>query len=521
MARAATAAVLPDPVAPAPEPVADEVVLLPELWVPEASQWLSSSAGRRVLDGYSWMQAVHWVAGSGLYQPRRHRSSGLRTFNATTVYIAQLLAELTPCYPGVEYLMRRSGLSERAVEYHLAALRETGLLAYISRGTRVRGERAHASEFARMIPPEFDRALGVRTVLRDETAPAYTRAAMGIGEAGRKLMAKLGGKAKRKPRRPRRRPGPKTVSTTAKSASKGFAGGVREGAGAAAETAVSGGSRCTPMESGSSAASSAAGTYPPPEKKLASGQSESSSRRKSKAKAIGRASKGSRKLNVTGRRFQLARGLTRELEWLRGCAEERIAWVARGVADAGWTVTDVQGWLHLRGGARRVRRGSGLLAVLLDGAEKVLDTPQKRAAAVEQWRGAQEAARRHRIQQVRDERERYEGDWQAPQNRTVRGEIDSAVAQLKSLARPVVQDLPDDASGPGAASYEVGDAEFADIRAAALAELEAGVTSMVTDTIHGCGYDEALRVYGPALMHRARQIDQIRRSSLTRVSYGA
>ncbi|CAM5302574.1 hypothetical protein SFUMM280S_10694 [Streptomyces fumanus] len=53
------------------------------------------------------------------------------------------------------------------------------------------------------------------------------------------------------------------------------------------------------------------------------------------------------------------RELTQEPDWLRGA---RIAWVARNGADAGWTVTDVKGWLHLRGEAARVRRGSGLLA---------------------------------------------------------------------------------------------------------------------------------------------------------------
>ncbi|WP_274535769.1 hypothetical protein [Streptomyces sp. CB02009] len=44
---------------------------------------------------------------------------------------------------------------------------------------------------------------------------------------------------------------------------------------------------------------------------------------------------------------------------------------------------------------------------------------------------------------------------------------------------------------------------------------------MITDTIHGCGYDEALSVYGPELMNRARRIDQIRRSSLTTLACGA
>ncbi|MFC7924910.1 transcriptional regulator [Streptomyces cinereoruber] len=492
-----------------------EVIVLPELWVPEASQWLSSSAGRVALEGYSWMQAVHWVAGSGLYQPRRHRSSGLRAFNRTTVYIAQLLTELTPCRPGIEYLMRRTGLSRRIVNYHLAALRETGLLAYVVKGTRVSGGPAQASEFARVIPPEFDAALGIRTVLRDETAPAYTRAVTGIAEAGRELMARLGKKAKRKVRRPR-------AKTASKVSSEASPTGVPEGADGVAETAVSAGSRCTPMGGGADGSSSAAGTYPPPESsKLASGQSKSATRKKSKSRAGGRKAKGRQKLNIIGRRFQMGRELTQEVEWLRGCSVPRVSWVSGNVADAGWTTTEVLAWLHLRGTAAKVYRGSGLLAVLLAGAEKVLDTPAKRADTVARWRGAQEAQRRHDIERVRAERERYEGDWQNPASRAVRSEVDGAVAQLKNLSRPVVQALPDDSSDPGAASYEVGDSEFEDMRAAALAELKVGVTSLITDTIHGCGYDEALRVYGDELMSRARRIDQFRRSSLTSLTYGA
>ncbi|MEU6621897.1 helix-turn-helix domain-containing protein [Streptomyces litmocidini] len=501
---AEAAVVLPGPRAS----IDDVMVVLPELWVPEASQWLSSSAGRIALEGYSWMQAVHWVAGSGLYQPRRHRSSGLRSFNATTVFIAQLLAELNPCFPGIEYLMRRTGLSERAVEYHLAALRETGLLAYVSRGTRVRGARAQASEFARMIPPEFDRALGIRTALRDEASPAYTRAVTGIEEAGRKLMAKLGKKASRKLRRAR----PKTSTKASPTGTPGGAGGV-------VEAPVSAGSRCTPM-GGSADASSAAGTTSlPPESKLASGQSESSSRKKSKTKAGGRKS-GRRKLNAIGRRYQLGRELTQQVEWLRGCSVPRISWVARHLADAGWTVTEVLAWLHLRGTAEKVYRGSGLLVVLLTNAQNVLDTPAKRADAVAQWRDAQEARRRHDIERVRADRERYEGDWQAPQNRAVHSEVNVAVVQLKGALRPAVQDLPDDSSF-GAAAFEVGDQELEDIRAVAQAGLENGDTSLINDTIHACGFEEALRVYGPDLMRRARQLDGFCRSSLTTLAYGA
>ncbi|WP_309053546.1 transcriptional regulator, partial [Streptomyces sp.] len=448
--------------------------MLPVLFVPEASQWLSTSAGRIAGDGYSWMQAVHWVAGSGLYKPRRHRSHGPRSFGPTTVRVAQELAQLFPCRPGIEYLVRRTGLSERSVEYHLGMLREAGLLAWIVKGTRVSGGPAQASEFARMIPTEFDTALGVRTVQRDEDAPAYTRAVSGIAEGGRELMAKLAKKASRKVRKPRSK-------TSSKAPAKASVRGAEQGV----VTAVSDEVRCTPMQVGTSTVSSAGGTSFPPESKLASGDAKSPTPKKSKAKAGGR-----RKLNRVGRRFQLARELTQELDWLRGCSVARIAWVAQGVADAGWTVTDVKGWLHLRGEAARVRRGSGLLAVLLAGAETVLDTPAKRADAVEQWRGAQEAARRHRIQQVRARTERYEGDWDAPTSRAVQRQVDEAFAASfrpkPRAAAPDTEALPE-VSGVGGLEDDV----MAEARAEARQRLMVGDTSLITVAVDAMGRETA------------------------------
>ena len=40
--------------------------------------------------------------------------------------------------PGIEFLVRRTGLKKRMVEYHLQMLRETGLLVWIAMGTRER-----------------------------------------------------------------------------------------------------------------------------------------------------------------------------------------------------------------------------------------------------------------------------------------------------------------------------------------------------------------------------------------------
>ncbi|MGV9883309.1 transcriptional regulator [Streptomyces sp. NPDC003006] len=496
---ALVAALIPGP---RPSVDGDAASVLPALYVPEASQWLSTSAGRIAGDGYSWMQAVHWVAGSGLYEPRRHRSHGPRSFGPTTVRVAQELAQLFPCRPGIEYLVRRTGLAERSVEYHLGMLREAGLLAWIVKGTRVSGGPAQASEFARMIPVEFDVALGIRTVQRDKDAPAYTRAASGIAEAGRELMAKLAKKASRKVRKPR-----------SKTSSKTSVKGARKGAEQGVVTAVSGEVRCTPMQVGTSASFTAGDTSFPPEK-LASGEAKSPTPKKSEAKAGGR-----RKLNVVGRRFQLARELTQELDWLRGCSVPRIAWVARSVADAGWTVTEVLAWLHMRGQAERVRRGSGLLAVLLNGAETVLDSPAKRTTAVEQWHAAQEARRRHRIEQVRAERERQDGAWESPADATLKREVETAFAHVNQAARSnrhlqVADDL-DQPAQAGADPFEISDAERTEMRDQARAQFRDGSTDLIEDTIHALGATAGQYLFGDDLVRRAEQLASFARSSLT------
>ncbi|MFJ1751151.1 winged helix-turn-helix domain-containing protein [Streptomyces sp. NPDC088116] len=374
-AVAASAAVL----LPAARPSFDggTVDVLPELYVPEASQWLSTSAGRIAPDGYSWMQGVHWVAGSGLYRPRRHKSHGPRSLGPTTVRVAQELAQLYPCRPGIAYLMRRTGLSERSVEYHLGMLREAGLLAYIVRGTRVRGESAQASEFARMIPVEFDQALGIRTVQRDEDAPAHTRAMTGISEAGRELMAKLAKKASRKVRKPR-----------TKRSAKASAGGTRRGADQGSVTAVSDEVRCTPMQVGTSALPTAGTTYVPPESKLASGDTPSPTPQQQKPKAR-------RTLNKVGRRHQLATELAAIAPWCSRASRSRLSWILRDVADAGWTALEVQAVAEDRGPltAADVRRPSGMLAHRLKGAHLLYTTKAQRKTAVLAWQESRTAER--------------------------------------------------------------------------------------------------------------------------------
>ncbi|MFC9534504.1 winged helix-turn-helix domain-containing protein [Streptomyces sp. NPDC056975] len=455
-----------------------------DLWVPPVQQWLATTAGRIAQDGYSWMQAVHWVAAAGLYVPRRAHGPG---FNPTTVFIAQLLAELSPCRPGIDYLMRRTRLSERSVQYHLQMLRESGLLAYIERGTRVRGDHAHASEFAHTIPTEFDNALGIKTV---GEGPARRMTGMAPSPRSRNLMKRLAKKAARKLRRRHTTTSPKSHRPTRKP--------------------TAGEKLCTPMQVASSTVPSAASTSFPSESKLASGRHKSPSPKRS-TKADGR------KLNHIGRRYQLARELTQELDWLRNCSVPRIAWVARHVADAGWTVTDVKGWLHLRGEAGRVRRGSGLLATLLSNAHNVLDTPAKRADAVEQWRCAQEAARRYRIQQVRARQERFEGDWDAPTSLAVQRLVNEAFTTAFSpkpvAATPVTEALPE-ASEPQGLDAE----EVVQLRAEARKRLIVGDTSLVTVAVEVQGRDSAEQLYGAELVRRALQLASGARSTL--MTYG-
>ncbi|WP_327169928.1 helix-turn-helix domain-containing protein [Streptomyces subrutilus] len=469
---APAAVVIPSPRSSG-SPVDGAVDVMPALFVPEASQWLSTSAGRVALEGYSWMQAVHWVAGAGLYKPRRHRSHGPRAFGVTTVRVAQELAQLFPCRPGIEYLVRRTGLSERSVEYHLQMLREAGLLAYIVRGTRVRGEAAQASEFARMIPVEFDVALGIRTVLRDDAAPQYTRAVCGIAEAGRALMAKLARKAARKVRKPR-----------AKSSSKVSAKGAREGAEQGVVAAVSGEVRCTPMQVGSSGSSSAGTTSFPPESKLASGQSDSPTPKKVK--------RGRRKLNDVGRRFQLASELIRQVPWMGRASVPRIAWILREVSDAGWTADQVIAFLDCGDAPGIVHRPSGFLAGRLASAVALWPTEDGRQRAVQAYRDSR------RAEQARHQE--WDGAWTLPRSESVRRLVADAFTPKQQHEEPV--EMQPALNGIEDLSPE----DLADMRATGMGEFMAGDTTLIMTTFDTLGPAAAEHIYGADLVQRARKL---------------
>lgn len=313
------------------------------------AQWLSTTTGRIATCGHSWMTAIHWIASSGLYTPSR--SHGPK-WGPTTVLIAQELANLTECRPGIAYLARKLKVSERTIQYHLDMLREAGLLAYRTKGSRITGSIRQASVYERIIPAEFDQALGIRTV-----GEGVQRRPVGIAEESRTTIGKLAKKAARKVRRARsRKPSARRQ-------------------------------RCTPMQGGTSAISSAGTTTYPPESKLASGTSDCPTPKIPKQTR--------RSLNRVGRRYQLGRELVAQVPWLGDAATARIAWVAREVADAGWSADEVRAYLDTfaLGPADGMRRPTGVLARRLKGAVRLLATPKARQECLQAWRDSQQAAR--------------------------------------------------------------------------------------------------------------------------------
>jgi hypothetical protein len=298
------------------------------------------------------MQAVHWIAGSGLYTPARTHGP---KWGATTIAIAQELAALKVCRPGIAYLMRKLKASERTIQYHLGMLREAGLLVYRVKGTRLSSQPNQASVFERIIPTAFDEALGIRTI-----GEGVQRRPVGAAPEHRTLLGKLAKKAARKTRRPRRR------------------------------TPVSGRTRCTPMQGGTSASSSAANTYSPPETDIASGSHQSPTRKKPTSSP-----QKPKTLNKIGRRYQLARQLITLVPWLGRASAPRIAWIVRHVADAGWTALEVQAAAEqFPVAAHEARRPSGLLAHRLASCHLLYTTPGRRKILVENWqesRGAEQA----------------------------------------------------------------------------------------------------------------------------------
>ncbi|MEV7782725.1 helix-turn-helix domain-containing protein [Kitasatospora sp. NPDC088351] len=399
--------------------------VLPRLLVSAAEQWATTTSGRIVSDPYSWMQAVHWVVASGCYVPAW--SHGPKEMGRTTVRVAQELAALSPCRPGVEYLARKLKMTPRTVQNHLRMLRESGLLAYLVKGTRVCGVKAKASEFVMVVPAAFDLALGIRTA-----GDGTTRRVVGIAEAGRTVMALLGKKAVRKLRAAR----PKTAAKASLTAAAAPAESSSSHQSQSADGSSSASCHCTPMEGGCCSLSTDRLTRLPSETDVASGKPKSTT-----AKKVGKAGAGARKLNQVGRRFELAAELVRTVPWLRRALVPRIAWVVREVSDAGWTAEEVIAWVStLEEPQHGSYRPSGLLAHRLRGMTGMPGwrTPKERAAQVEHWRESRSAAKaRHN----RHSDEWRFTDWQDPATRAVGHMVDQAFAQVQKAGGQGAQEL--------------------------------------------------------------------------------
>lgn len=291
--------------------------------VAPAQQWATTTPSRLTGDTYSWLQAVHWVHGTGHYTPRSGPG-----FCDTTLRLARLLADLTPCRPGITYLMRRLRCSERTVQYHLAVLRETGLLVYTAMGGREKGPEGkgatrRASEFARAIPAAFDEALGIRTV---GEGPA--RRVIGVAEEHRKSIAALARKASRKLRSKSRRPG----------------------------------GRCTPMGGGhlrtescglGGEVTTTAGQGSKPTTTPKNGSSN--------RKAPRKATIGGRRVTAAGMALgdRLARQVRARVPWLRRATHNQLRWVLADAAEQQWTLEHTLAWISEVAAVHG--RGAGIL----------------------------------------------------------------------------------------------------------------------------------------------------------------
>ncbi|MGW9238104.1 helix-turn-helix domain-containing protein [[Kitasatospora] papulosa] len=360
-----------------------------------ACQWITTTSGRIATDGHTWLTAVHWTADPKAKRYTPTRNHGPRAMNVTTVLIAQEIANLKECRPGIAYLARKLKVSERTVEYHLGMLREAGLLAYRSKGGRVVQGRDEASVYERTIPVAFDDHHGIRTV-----GEGVQRRPVGAAAEARKSLGTLAKKAARKVRRPRRR------------------------------TPVSGDSRCTLMEGGTSSAFPAASSIPPFETRLASGDSSHPTPKKT--------NRGPQKLNKIGRRHQLARELITNVPWLSRASAPRISWIARHCADAGWQWQEVQAAAEERGpiGATDSARPSGLLAYRLKGAHQLYASQSARHAMVTAW---EDSRLREHI--------RHQG-WNGTAAATITGQrTDTAAAAMTQIRNVLEGQAPTDVDG--------------------------------------------------------------------------
>ncbi|MEW2402093.1 transcriptional regulator [Streptomyces sp. NPDC046862] len=426
--------------------------------MPSAHQWLTGTTGRIATCAHSWLTAVHWIhdlAAKGLYTPTQAHGP---KWGGTTLAIAQEIARLKVCRPGIAYLMRKLKLSERTIQYHLTMLRETGLLVYRSKGTRKRGEANQASVYERTIPAAFDTEHGIRTV-----GEGVQRRPVGVAETAREAIGKLAKKAAQKTRRPRRR------------------------------TSVSGQGRCTPMQGGTSSSSTTALSRFPSESKLASGDSQSAPKKNP--------NRGPRTLNKVGRRYQVARQLVSQTPWLHGASVPRIAWIIRHCADAGWTA------LEIRAAAEQMpvasddaRRPSGLLAYRLACCQLLYTTPERRKTLVLAW---QESRANEQARHTG-----FDGFGGAPKSLATRRAVDEAFTAIRD--RLAADYEPVDSSP--LALEDLTRQEVVAMRADAMTD-----PGLIFAAIELLGERDARRLYTNRLVDQALALENIanRRDTLT------
>ncbi|GLF98074.1 helix-turn-helix domain-containing protein [Streptomyces yaizuensis] len=417
--------------------------------MPQSDQWITATKGRIATDGYSWMQAVHWAHEHADYTaPRPH---GPQSINETTLVIAQELSRLNPCRPGVGYLTRITRLSERTIQYHLELLRGSGLLTYRSKGTRVPGEGGRASEYCLTIPPAFDEDVRARTGPSEQ----YIRSLRGIDPAGLPLMKRL---AKKASRAIRRRPARHSASRPATPS-------------------------CTPMQVGCSTSSPTGTSTPPSESKLASGKPPASAPKKSPT------ARKRRSLNAVGRRYQLAHELITQVPWLARANTQRIAWIVRHVADAGWTAAEVIAVVGQEAAAQRVHRPSGFLASRLRGATELYSTPEHRAAILTWWQDSRHAEQARHTE--------WDDQWHQPTSRAVARQVDDVFSHLTTRTPVPEDDHPAyQTGGDGLVDLQqLTRDQVIDLRAAAQKD-----PLLIRSTIATCGEPYARRLFSNHLV---------------------
>ncbi|MFK8851293.1 hypothetical protein [Streptomyces sp. Ac-502] len=244
------------------------------------------------------------------------------------------------------------------------------------------------------------------------------------------------------------------------------------------------------MQGGTSAASTAGTSGFPSESKLASGSTESPTPKKP--------SNTRRTPNRVGRRYQLAAELITALPWLGRASRDRIAWVTRHVADAGWSATEVCAYLQQMplGSDDTIRRPSGALARRLKGAVRLLATPAARRRCVEAMQASRAA------EQQRHNRAHYEnfgGD--GPRTAVARREWDRAQALIRQRTTAMLPAVDETdlitTDKPGIDLESLTRAEVIDMRAAAAQDPD--VIGLAIDLM---GEDQARRLYTNTAVNR-------------------